>query len=185
MKSIIVVLFSFMMFACAPLNQVSQSTNYGNAPQWGPAGYDDARYYYLPDIEAYYDIHYNVFIYYSGNTWVRRSYLPSRYRDYNLYDGYKVVITDYNGNSPYSNFNEYKLKYKKGYRGHEQRNIGVRTENSDNRRKVTEEVRTERKVINTERKKDAKVKNNSSNRNSESNRKTEKKSNNRNNNGRR
>jgi hypothetical protein len=43
-----------------------------------------------------------------------------------LYSGYKVVMTDYRGNSTYVHFKEYKMKYAKGYRGQPQKNIGER-----------------------------------------------------------
>jgi len=50
-----------------------------------------------------------------------------------LYNGYKVVMSDYRGNRPYSQFREHRMKYARGYRGHEQRNIGERPEYRDRR----------------------------------------------------
>lgn len=67
-----------------------------------------------------------MFIYLNGGVWVHRAYLPTRYRDYDLYSGYKVVMTDYRGTRPYSNYNVYRTRYAKGYRGQEQRSIGQR-----------------------------------------------------------
>lgn len=110
--------------------QISFSVHLGTPPAWGPSGYSDVRYYYLPDVEAYYDVQTSMFIYISGNRWIHRTYLPDRYRNYDLYHGYKVVMNDYHGNSPYSHFREHRMKYAKGYRGREQHNIGER----DNRR---------------------------------------------------
>ena len=104
--------------------QVSVSVNIGTPPLWGPVGYAEARYYYLPDVESYYDIHSSMFISYIGGTWVHRTRLPSMYRNYDLYGGYKVVMTDYYGNAPYMNFKEHKAKYAKGYHGPSQRSIG-------------------------------------------------------------
>jgi hypothetical protein len=104
--------------------QVSVNVNIGSPPEWGPVGYTDVRYYYLPDVEAYYDIQSSMFIYYGDGIWVHQAYLPQRYSSYDLYYGYKVVMTDYRGDRPYANFNEYKVKYKKGYRGKEQKTIG-------------------------------------------------------------
>ena len=118
--------------------QVSIRVNIGTPPAWGPAGYDEVRYYYLPDVEAYYDVQSSMFIYISGNRWIHRSYLPSRYRNYDLYGGYKVVMNDYHGNSPYSHFNEYRMKYRKGYRGDEQRNVGERHEKNNNQERHNE-----------------------------------------------
>jgi hypothetical protein len=35
-------------------------------------------------------------------------------------------MNDYHGNTPYTHFKEHKVKYAKGYRGHAQKNIGMR-----------------------------------------------------------
>jgi len=127
MKTLKLFLFAASLFIAGAMQvQVSVHVNIGTAPQWGPAGYSDARYYYLPDVEAYYDIRNSRFIYYNGRSWVRRANLPGRYRNYDLYNGYKVVMTDYRGNTPYRYHKSYKVKYHKGYRGHAQRNIGNR-----------------------------------------------------------
>lgn len=127
MKKIKLIAFVITFFIVSSMQgQLSVSLHLGTPPQWGPVGYSEARYYYLPDVEAYYDIQTSRFIYLSGGTWVHRSYLPSRYRNYDLYNGYKVVMTDYRGHRPYYYYKQHRVKYSKGYRGHEQRNIGVR-----------------------------------------------------------
>ena len=123
-KSIAFVIALFI--ASSMQGQISVSLHLGTPPQWGPAGYSEARYYYLPDVEAYYDIQNSRFIYLDGGVWVHRSYLPGRYRNYDLYNGYKVVMNDYRGHQPYRYYNQHRVKYSKGYRGHEQRNIGER-----------------------------------------------------------
>ncbi len=104
--------------------QVSVNVNIGSPPLWGPVGYTEVRYYYLPDVEAYYDIQSSMFICFVGGAWVHRDHLPSQYRSYDLYGGYKVVMTDYHGNAPYMNFKEHKNKYAKGYHGPEQKTYG-------------------------------------------------------------
>lgn len=106
--------------------QVSVNVNIGNPPQWGPVGYSEARYYYLPDVEAYYDIQTAMFIYYTGGAWIHRTYLPQRYRNYDLYSGYKVVMTDYRGNSPHVHYKDHKIKYAKGYHGQPQKTYGAK-----------------------------------------------------------
>jgi hypothetical protein len=130
MKTLKLLAIGMVLFFASTVHaQVSVNVNLGTAPQWGPAGYsDDVRYYYLPDVQAYYDVNASMFIYQSGGVWIHRTYLPSRYRDYDLYGGYKVVMTDYHGNRPYAHYREYRTKYARGYRGHEQRNIGQRPE---------------------------------------------------------
>ena len=124
----LIVFGTMLLFTCSLQAQLSVRINVGTPPQWGPSGYNDVRYYYLPDIESYYDVPSSMFIYYSGNRWVHSRYLPGRYRNYDLYHGYKVVMKDYRGEAPYNHFREYKMKYGRGYRGEEHRNIGERHE---------------------------------------------------------
>ncbi len=124
----LLVIGMLLLFSGSVQAQISVRVNLGTPPQWGPVGYSDVRYYYLPDVEAYYDIPSSVFIYYNGYSWVRRSSLPTRYRNYDLYNGYKVPMSDYRGDRPYSNFRQHKMQYARGYRGQEQHNIGERPE---------------------------------------------------------
>jgi hypothetical protein len=101
-------------------------------PQWGPVGYDNMEYYYLPDIQVYYDIRQAQYIYYGNGNWIRSKKMPSNYRNYNLYNGYKVVLTDYHGKTPYVYFNAHKVKYYKGYKGKPQKNRGEYHKYHDN-----------------------------------------------------
>lgn len=127
MKTLKLIVVGIVLFLANNLQaQVSVNINIGSPPQWGPVGYPEVRYYYLPDVEAYYDIHTSMFIYYGGGNWIHRKNLPLRYRNYDLYNGYKVVMSDYHGNQPYIHFKDYKMKYAKGYRGHEQKSIGMK-----------------------------------------------------------
>ncbi|MBK5279846.1 MAG: hypothetical protein JJE09_13385, partial [Bacteroidia bacterium] len=88
-------------------------------------------YYYLPDIETYYDVQSSRFIYFQPTGWVHASRLPSRYRYYNLYDGYKVAMTGYNGHSPYDHFSGHRRDFKKGtFHGERQKTNGESPENS-------------------------------------------------------
>ena len=106
--------------------QVSVNVNIGSPPAWGPVGYSSVDYYYLPDIEAYYDIRASQFIYFGRGKWIRSRNLPYHYRNYNLYNGYKVVLNDYHGSRPYNHFKSHKVKYYKGYKEKPQKTIGVR-----------------------------------------------------------
>jgi len=128
MKSLKLVALGMVLFFAGSVAQaqISVRLNLGVQPQWAPVGYDDAQYYYLPDVEAYYDVPNSMFIYYEGNSWVHRSYLPSRYRNYDLYNGYKVGMRDYHGSTPYYNHREYREKYSHGRNRIIQRNRGER-----------------------------------------------------------
>lgn len=121
---LIAVAIVFLVSTNAIQAQVSVNVNIGSPPAWGPVGYSAVDYYYLPDVEAYYDIRNTQFIYFGGGQWIRSRNLPTRYRNYNLYNGYKVVLNDYHGARPYSNFKNHKVKYYKGYKGKPQKSIG-------------------------------------------------------------
>ncbi|TDO20775.1 hypothetical protein [Pedobacter duraquae] len=72
--------------------QISINVNIGQQPAWGPTGYDHVDYYYLPDVDAYYYVPGQQYVYQDNGAWVWRSSLPSRYSGYDLYSGYKVVM---------------------------------------------------------------------------------------------
>ena len=63
--------------------QVSLQINIGSQPNWGPRGYDHVDYYY-------------------------RKSLPARYRNYDLYQGRKIVI---NEQRPYLQHHVYQSNY--------------------------------------------------------------------------
>lgn len=129
MKTIKLVTLSLLFFIAGQTQaQVSVNVNIGTPPAWGPAGYSNIDYYYLPDVEAYYDIQTAQFIYYGNGKWIRNRYLPGAYRNYDLYNGYKVVLNDYHGRSPYTYFKQHKVKYYKGYKGKPQKTIGYRND---------------------------------------------------------
>lgn len=93
--------------------RVNLNVNIGSQPVWGPVGYDYAEYYYLPDIECYYWVPRHQFVYLSGDRWVFSANLPPRYRSYDLYSGYKVVV---NEPRAYLHFQEDRREYSH-YRG--------------------------------------------------------------------
>ena len=88
--------------------QVGVSFNLGIQPAWGPTGHDYAEYYYMPDIEVYYHVPQHRFYFYEGGNWIYRSSLPNRYRDYDLYNSYKVVV---NQRQPWRNHSSFRTKY--------------------------------------------------------------------------
>lgn len=132
MKTLKLIAVGIILFASSSTHaQISVSLNIGSRPSYAPAPvYAEAEYYYLPDVEAYYDIRATEYIYFGGGRWIRSRYLPGEYRNYNFNSGYKVVLNNYHGSSPYCNFDNDRVKYYRGYRGHGQRTVVC----NDNRR---------------------------------------------------
>lgn len=133
MKTLKLIAVGIILFASSAMQgQVAVNVNIGTPPVWGPVGHSEVEYYYLPDVESYYDVRESQFIYFGDGRWVRSRYLPRQYRNYDLYGGYKVVLNDYHGHTPYTYYKQHKVKYYKGYKGAPQRTIGVRGEHHDN-----------------------------------------------------
>ncbi len=109
MRYLFLLIATLLLLSSLPA-QVSVNLNFnvGSQPVWGPTGYDHVEYYYLPDIEVYYSISQHMFFYYDGGRWIGRSRLPSRYRNYDLYNSYKVVV---NERRPYRNHKMYRDQY--------------------------------------------------------------------------
>ena len=126
MKKFFLVLLVVGSIISKPVTaQVSLNINIGSQPTWGPVGYDYVEYYYLPDIETYYYVPRRQFVYLSNGKWVFATALPTRYRSYNLYSGYKVVI---NQPRPYLHFSTHKSTYAK-YKGNNGRQVIIRNSN--------------------------------------------------------
>ncbi len=106
MKKIILTLMLAVVFVC----NANAQGNLAKQPAWGPEGYEVANYYYMPDLNIYYDVASALFYYLSGSSWVSSKYLPEKYKSYDLYSLYKVVIN--NESNPWNNNKTHKTTYK-------------------------------------------------------------------------
>lgn len=92
-----------------PVSPIHISNNIEKQPVWGPAGYDCAAFYYMPELNIYYDINSSLFYYLSGRSWIAAQYLPPSYRAYDLYRTYKVVL---NYSSPWQYNNHHRSQFR-------------------------------------------------------------------------
>lgn len=108
-KLFIVIVFFISSFLCEKtFSQIIVSINIASQPIWGPVGYDYVSYYYLPDMDVYYYVPTQRYIYFYDGVWISRPLLPARFKGYNLYNARKVVI---NEPKPYLHHQEYRVKY--------------------------------------------------------------------------
>ncbi|MFI5149232.1 MAG: hypothetical protein ACHQRM_05825 [Bacteroidia bacterium] len=116
MKTLVIIIALAFASVNSTRAQIGISVNIGLQPVWGPAGYDYAEYYYMPEIEAYYYVPEHRFYYREGDVWVNSYSLPGRYRDFDLYRTHKIVI---NEPRPYLRHEYYRGRYSsyRGYRG--------------------------------------------------------------------
>ena len=104
--------------------QVNPTVGKMAPPDWGVAGKDNATYYYLPATESYYDVRKGEYVYKQNDKWIRTTTLPTAYKNYDLYNGYKVVLTD--ENEPFANYDNLRVKYAKDYKGEQQKTYKVK-----------------------------------------------------------
>jgi len=104
------LIIGFVLMPAPVMGQVrvGLNVNISNQPAWGPVGYEHVEYYYLPDIEVYYYVPTHTYWYFEGGRWVGRNQLPGRYRDFDLYHSYKVVV---NEREPYRHHARYRDTY--------------------------------------------------------------------------
>jgi hypothetical protein len=122
MKKIIVVMtVALALFTTSSSKaqiRFNLGVNIGSQPVWGPVGYDHVEYYYLPDIEAYYNVPKQQYVYRNGSRWIFSNRLPARYSNYDVERGYKVVM---NEQRPFEHFDNDRVKYQqfRGYKEHQ------------------------------------------------------------------
>ncbi len=81
-------------------------------------------YYYLPELESYYDVKNNRYIYAKDGKWISAKRLPERYKNYTYKTTRRVVLTD--KSAPYKNFSTHKAKYYKNKKATAKRTVSVR-----------------------------------------------------------
>ena len=92
--------------------------NIGSQPEWGPVGYAHAQYYYMPDVDAYYDVPAHQYVYNENNVWVHAGALPPRYH-FDRYHSYKVVV---NQRNPWEHHADIRTRYA-SYRGRQDQSV--------------------------------------------------------------
>lgn len=104
---ILPVLCAALLFQnCETTQAVVDGSENVSPPYWAPPyeHLDRIHYYYLPDIEIYYDLWTNEFVYLDGGHWIFSAFLPPMYTSYDLRSA-PVVILDYRVHEPW-NFHE-------------------------------------------------------------------------------
>ena len=124
---------SFIYKAADAQVRFSLNINVGSQPEWGPSGYEHVDYYYLPDLDMYYNVPNRTYTYLQGNHWVTVNSVPSQYRNYDFYKGYKVVVNEPN---PWTRNVTYKTRYA-SYRGNRNQ-VNLRDYNRSRTVKVKE-----------------------------------------------
>lgn len=111
MKPIVKVFLLMFIFTSSVSSAQQASNNDESSLPVDPKTNCFVRYYYFPNIEAYFDNLELVYYYKVNNEWQTAEELPKNYGGYSLYNKVKVIITDYDGDEPYLLLKTHKKMY--------------------------------------------------------------------------
>lgn len=96
-------------------SQVNLSIRIGNPPVWAPRERaHQVRYYYLPELDAYYDAQRAGYFYANNGAWIFSPVLPGIYSGYDFFSGPKIEV-NYFGDRPYEFFRPQRDGYFRTY----------------------------------------------------------------------
>lgn len=75
----------------------------------------DIRYYYYPNLQAYFDTETATYLYLKDGEWVEGKQIPSGIRGYSKNNGARVAIKDYSGDEPFEIFEQHKAQFPANY----------------------------------------------------------------------
>lgn len=104
-EKVLILMFIFSSFVSNAQTSKQQPYSLANEKS------TDFRYFYFPNIEAYFDTQEKVYLYRDNGEWVEAEELPKNYGGYSLYNKSRVAITDYKGEEPYLLLQAHKKKF--------------------------------------------------------------------------
>ncbi|MGL2963411.1 hypothetical protein ACSVH2_06280 [Flavobacterium sp. RSB2_4_14] len=110
MKTIkLIILFGVMLGSSEVFSQEFTKNTENPSPVANSKG--TSRYYYFPNLQAYFDNVKMVYYYKEKNVWQTAPELPTNYGGYSLYNKARVIIKDYDGENPQQFLNVHKKMY--------------------------------------------------------------------------
>jgi hypothetical protein len=120
MKKILSTLFLLLFLVSVSFAQQSRRPA-DSPPLIDPISNCQFRYYYFPNIEAYFDTQKNIYFFKEDSEWTSAEEIPNGYRGYSLYNKINVFITDYDDDNITQFIDIHRKKYPYTKKG----NIGM------------------------------------------------------------
>lgn len=93
------------------------------ADQTEKSTFVDVRYYYYPNLQAYFDTKVAMYLYQENGEWVESEKLEPSTMGYSIKNGHYVMIEGYTGEEPYEMIAEHKAKYPADYSSRPKRDV--------------------------------------------------------------
>lgn len=90
---------------------IAQPSNQGSSNNKTKEVASNTRYYYYPNLQAYYDSSTNLYMYKVSKQWVSSEEIPEFYGGYSLFSKYRVEIKDYDGDDVTALLPLHKVKF--------------------------------------------------------------------------
>ena len=106
-KTLCVALVIMLALGLAPAAQAQVNVNVNvGKPAWGPAAPQGTQFYYIPEIDGYYDLYARQYIVYRNGQWVPVAVVDG-------YDPYQFhpVVLDYRGRQPWAYVGAHRDRY--------------------------------------------------------------------------
>ncbi|WP_310394819.1 hypothetical protein [Hymenobacter sp.] len=102
------LLGAFVLLAVAAPARAQVNVNINTAPPaWGPSVPAGTQFYYIPEIDGYYDLYARRYIVFRKGRWVPVVALSG----YDPYAFHPVVLTTYRGRQPWAYVREHRVRY--------------------------------------------------------------------------
>ncbi len=118
MRTLKLIATGIILFAASTTTQaqVSVNVNIGGPavvvrPAWVSQNNVDVDFYYIPEIESYYDVNASLYVYLNNGNWVRTRYVPTRYRNCDLNHANRIALSGYHGSRPYAYYTNHRVNY--------------------------------------------------------------------------
>ncbi len=101
--TIVVILLSSFHFSFSQSSEVRLKIDSGTQCQ--------IRYHYFPNLEAYFDLSTQTYLYHDKGKWISAEEIPNGFRGYSIYNKSNVPITDYDDDNIIQFINAHRQKF--------------------------------------------------------------------------
>jgi hypothetical protein len=116
MKTLNYILLGIIIFYSQSISsQISIDTVFVSAKKNTTIKVEAVRYYYYPNLQAYFDIKYGLFIFKEKGSWVTSQTMDAGFKGYSVKNAFHVSLNEYHGEEPFKMLSQHKLKYPADY----------------------------------------------------------------------
>ena len=101
----------FIVFSIQSGFTQTRDKNIKEVPIYNSINHCQLRYYYYPNLDAYFDTQKKIFYFKEKGDWKTAEQIPNGYRGYSMYNNYSLFITDYDDDNICQFINVHKKKY--------------------------------------------------------------------------